>query len=579
MNRVSFIICIVLSLTLSSCAKDFLQKPQSNDVTAAEVFSSRENAMKAIAQAYSDGLRININLNQDSANNYGMEYASLSLISGENMGYRYTWEDPVMISLNGMSATDKDRRIDNYDYNFTAIRRCYTVRDNIDLVPDMTDEEKASVKAEMLTLIAYRYCRMLIQYGGVPIITSVIDFSQRGLVRQPVKDVLKFVIDICDEVANQLPNKWDNANIGRVTKGVALSIKAQALLYCARPLFNTDTPYLQMKNTEDNNLLCMGEGYNKQLWEDAKAAATAVINWAKNESGGCVIINTGDPLNDYGRACAAPNSEEVLLSLQHVREGGYNPRTEGGAANNMSFEQMKQYYTVDGKDQVWPMSPTTSTKEEYITKMNQMEPRYWASATPGGFDCKTNTGNAWQAGPLSRYSSWQGRTNIEHCGRRTKMWYKAEQRDWFNFPIYRLAYFYLALAEAENELGNSAAALEAIKPIRDRAGLPQLTMTAKDDLRKAIQREWAIEFYEENHRLFDVKHWKLADLGNGIIGGDKLAFWFEYIESDRTSWTVDNYTSFTVMSHYKAYWGSNQYLNPFPQSEVNKGELIQNPGY
>ncbi len=561
----------------TSCVSDFLQKPQSNDVTAQEVFSSRENAMTAIAQAYTDGLRINLVLSQDTPNTYGMEYAGLCLISGENMGYRYNWQDPVMISLNGMSATDRNRMIDNYGYNFTAIRRCYTVRDNIDLVPDMTDQEKGYVKAEMMALVAYRYCRMMIQYGGVPIIEGVIDFSQRGMVRKPIKEVLQFIVDICDEVAPALPNKWDTANIGRMTKGAVLSIKAQALLYCARPLFNTDTPYMQMPNG-DNNLICMGEASNDKLWEEARDAAKAVIDWADKESQGCHIINTGDPLNDYGRACAAPNSEEIILALQHYSNGGYDPREEGGAANNMSFEQMRQYYTADGKEQTWPMYPETCTKDEYITKMEQMEPRYWASATPGGFDCRTNTSYDWTAGPLSAASSWEGKTNIEHCGRRTKMWYKAEDRTWFNFPIYRLAYFYLALAEAENELGNLPGALAAIKPIRDRAGLPQLTADDELEMRKAIQREWAIEFYEENDRLFAVKHWKLPDLGNGIIGGEKLAFWFEYGEN-KDSWTVNNYQSFTVKSHYTAFWGENQYLNPFPQSEVNKGELVQNPGY
>lgn len=575
MKRLSYILMILI--LQSSCVSDFLQKPQSNDVTAQEVFSSRENAMTAIAQAYTDALRINIVLRQDGANTYGMEYSGLCLISGENMGYRYNWQDPVMISLNGMSATDRNRMIDNYGYNFTAIRRCYTVRDNIDLVPDMSDTEKAYVKAEMMALVAYRYCRMMIQYGGVPIIRGVIDFEQRGMVRQPVKDVLQFIVDICDTFASTLPNKWDNANIGRMTKGAVLSIKAQALLYCARPLFNTDTPYMQMPNG-NNSLICMGEAYNSKLWEAARDAAQAVIDWADKESQGCHIINTGDPLNDYGRACAAPNSEEIILALQHCSDGGCNPRTEGGAANNMSFEQMRQYYTAKSGEQTWPMYPETCTKDEYITKMEQMEPRYWASATPGGFDCRTNTSYDWTAGPLSAYSSWEGRTNIEHCGRRTKMWYKAENRTWFNFPIYRLAYFYLALAEAENESDNLDGALAAIKPIRDRAGLLQLTASNKTEMRKAIQREWAIEFYEENDRLFAVKHWKLPDLGNGIIGGEKLAFWFEYGET-KNSWTINNYQSFTVKSHYRAFWGENQYLNPFPQSEVNKGELVQNPGY
>lgn len=578
MKRLSYLLITVALLVCQSCSDYFLQKPQSNDVTAAEVFASKENAMTAIAQAYSDGLRINIVLNQDSSNSYGLEYCGICLISGENMGYRYNWQDPVMVSMNGMSATDANRRIDSYDYNFTAIRRCYTVRDNIDMVPDMTAEEKAHVKAEMTALVAYRYCRMLIQYGGVPIIKGVIDFGQRGMVRQPVKDVLDFIITLCNEaMAIGLPDKWDNANIGRMTKGAVLSIKAQALLYCARPLFNTNTPYLQMRSGS-NSLICMGAAPDRELWERARDAAQDVIDWA-NQTGACRIINTGDPLNDYGRACAAPDSEEVILALNHVENGGYDPRTEGGAANNMTYEQLKQYYTVDGKDQTWPISPATGTKDEYITKLEQMEPRYWASATPGGYDCKTNTSYAWTSGPLAWASSWEGRVNIEHCGRRTKMWYKAEGRTWFNFPIYRLAYFYLALAEAENELDNPAAALSALKVIRDRAGLQNITVTDKTALRKAIQREWAIEFYEENDRLFAVKHWKLPDLGNGIIGGDKLAFWFEYDPNNRNSWTINNYVSFTVKSHYTAFWGDNQYLNPFPQNEVNKGELIQNPGY
>ena len=134
------------------------------------------------------------------------------------------------------------------------------------------------------------------------------------------------------------------------------------------------------------------------------------------------------------------------------------------------------------------------------------------------------------------------------------------------------------MAEAENELGHTSEALAAIKPIRERAGLPQLTASDQESLRKAIQREWAIEFFEENDRLFAVKHWKLEDLGNGIIGGEKLAFWFEYGDQ-QTSWTVNNYESYTVRSHYTAFWGDNQYLNPIPQSEVNKGEIVQNPGY
>ncbi len=28
------------------------------------------------------------------------------------------------------------------------------------------------------------------------------------------------------------------------------------------------------------------------------------------------------------------------------------------------------------------------------------------------------------------------------------------------------------------------------------------------------------EFYNENHRYFDIKHWKLENIGTGIVGGE-----------------------------------------------------------
>lgn len=84
----------------------------------------------------------------------------------------------------------------------------------------------------------------------------------------------------------------------------------------------------------------------------------------------------------------------------------------------------------------------------------------------------------------------------------------ADTRDWFEFPLYRLAEFYLNLAEAYNEAGNPAQALQNLNVIRSRAGLPNVTETGQEALRKIVQREWAVEFYEENHRYFDVKHWE-----------------------------------------------------------------------
>lgn len=42
--------------------------------------------------------------------------------------------------------------------------------ENIDKLADMSDRDKAIVKAEMQVLVAFRYVEMLKRYGGVPLV-------------------------------------------------------------------------------------------------------------------------------------------------------------------------------------------------------------------------------------------------------------------------------------------------------------------------------------------------------------------------------------------------------------------------
>lgn len=575
-SYISILLAAVMALATTSCEDYFLEKPMSNDVTAAEVFSSKQNALSAISQAYSRALCMNLVVNKDR--NLCMNEGTLSHISGELNGFKYNWIDAVQISMNGMSASGNNK-IDGFGANYTALRYCYTVIDNIDQVPDMTEQEKENVKGEMYALIAWRYSRMLIQYGGVPVVDGIVDFGNKGIPRSSVKDVMDHIINLCDnEAYPRLADDQPADMKGRLTKAAALCIKAQTLLYCARPLFNTDKPYLSLGGGNDN-LLCLGQPYNEQLWRDAAKAAQAVIDYCA-QGNRYIIVNTGNPFDDYGSAVAAPDSKEVIVSWQGFNGKWFDPRVESGGANSMSYIQLKNYCKLDGTDQTWPEGDEWSDPSVYTSKIEEMEERYWASAVPGGYDAKNNPGdNAWAAKKMAYYSSYEGKNNYEQCGKVCKFWHHAGSRKWFNYPIYRLAYFYLALAEAQNELGEYSKACTALNVTRNRAGLPDINLSDKDALRKAIQREWAVEFYQENNRLFDVKHWKLDDIGNGIIGGDKLGFTFQYKDPNGGCYALKNYTGFKVAVQYKGFWSDNQYLNPFPISEVNKGYIIQNPGY
>ena len=583
-----FILCCCISVFVA-CEKDFLQKPMGSDITVDSIFISRERSLQAITRAYANSLAAGIQVVPwDNGRDYtGMNAGTLSHISGELNSYKFSWEDHYTLQRGGMNAagagSGRALAIDGFRYNWTSIRRCFLVINNIDNVQDMNQTEKNQVKAEMKTLIAYRYQEMFKRYGGVPIVRDAFIGDEEDILlpRATLQEMIDYISELCDEAVQDLPDSYPDNMKGRVTKGVALAIKAEALLFAARPLFNSSTPYLELG--EGNKFICFGN-VSQQRWQDAIAASEATITWARANN--YRIINTGRPLDDFGTAVATPSNAEVLLAYkridQTVDDANYTCRREAGGANGMSFYLLKKFYAEDGTDIDWP-EPEDGVEypySHYRERIDRMEARYKASASGAGMNAWNNpNSDAWNSQSLGGYSTWAGQAQTEACGRRTKFWYMAGTRTWFEFPIYRLAEFYLNLAEAYNEVGNPTKSLENLNVIRNRAGLPDITETDQNRLRDIVRREWAIEFYEEGHHVFDIKHWNIPDIGDGIIGGPKYTLFYFYIPGRTWARWDYEYTGYTVREIYRGYWQPNQLLCPFPQVEVNKGYLVQNPGY
>ena len=111
--------------------------------------------------------------------------------------------------------------------------------------------------------------------------------------------------------------------------------------------------------------------------------------------------------------------------------------------------------------------------------------------------------------------------------------------------------------------------------VHNRAGLPSINETDQSALREIIKREKALEFFHENHRYYDVKHWKDKDIAN-IIGGPKRELQFHVTANSGVKDVVISYWDAVA---YETYWNPKMYLEPFPQNEINKGIIHQNPGY
>ena len=570
---------MIAMVLFASCEKKFLEMPISNTTTVDTVFSTTTNAEQAIADVYQKTLCQGLPYKMDYDNWNAMIQSNLS---GE-LTYGFSWTLAQTMLINGYNANGTSEDMDGFNNNYSAIRRAWLVYENIDKVHDktMTDDYKATIKAEMKALIAYRYEQMLIAYGGVPMVAKSMSSSEDlNVKRSSVKLVLDSITTWCDQAAQVLPSVWEDKWTGRMTKAAALSVKAKALMYAARPLFNTDKPYMDFGSNSE--LLCLGNT-DANRWATAATAAEAVITEAEGNANIGIINSAGDgvmntaaqALIDYGTATSTPANKEVILAFKAaVNTTGFNvfmnPRTNWQAYGNvLTTNFLENYSKQDGTDQVWPKAGTVAAFSDYTTRMNDMEARFKASFQGTGIDSWNNPGDANWAWSKIFQGGYSG------CAQSVKFWYKAGTRTWFDFPIFRLAAFYLSAAEAYNEMNQQTQALARLNVVRLRAGLPAVTETNQAALRKIIQREWAVEFCGENYRLHDVKHWKLDNIGNGILGGSIRAFLY----NDGSAALATANKNYEDRQRYIAFWSAKQFLNPIPQSEVNKGIIIQNPGY
>jgi hypothetical protein len=175
-----------------------------------------------------------------------------------------------------------------------------------------------------------------------------------------------------------------------------------------------------------------------------------------------------------------------------------------------------------------------------------------------------------------------------------------------NWSYMRLAEVHLIYAEALNEVGRTAEALEQLNQTRRRVGLPDMTeellqanqgfktlpnytepLIGNAQLREEILDERAREFCFEEVRWFDIIRWKREDVFKKTL----YKVHFDYISGGQSTANGEwvsydgmkfNYSDPEPME--PRVWANNfspkWYFSAFPPKEINKGYgLVQNPGW
>jgi hypothetical protein len=631
-------------IQLSSCRR-VLEQPEGSVITLDSVFTNPDNAMRALFNAYAtcvvngfltgdggsglsdagnfDGLLL-------AASDEGDQFGTGGRSNAFNAG---TWgpanQDEFAIGRVTQGIRNASIFIEN------AGRVPFINTGVFNWTPQLRDQTIGEAKV----LRAMMHYEMMIRYGGIPIISEVpkvVIVNEGGInravvtpsgTRQSLQRVIDFIVQSCDEAIAVLPDTYPDAELGRITKGAALSLKAVTLLHAASPLFNSPTPYLSFGNND--SLIHLG-GYDAERWRTAANANKAVIDWAQANGYELLDDATLGKAESYNHATGAAidprNREIILFDHSHGQQAGGANIVRWGCPIYFSWGNtvmalpinfiQKTFRDVNGNDVVIPANGTYTQLKDI---MRRMEPRFQAVAWwPGSRYTNTGLMNNQGGNDTAKFLYRRGGINqpFVQTGAGPQLLGNGvpngiHQKKFINlvnanngrvdlyWPIFRLAEFYLNYAEALNEIepGNPAI-VSALNVIRTRGGLPLLqpgnsTFDAiagnQTLMRNYIRRERSIELYGEEHRFFDVRRWKIAGEEGVMKGQFQRIFLYENgtgtytapttAMNQATRVTNDNRLSFRVENFETRVWEDKMYLYPFPQGEINKGFLIQNPGW
>lgn len=604
-----YIPVLLLSLAFSACSK-YLDVVPKEFVREDDIWSDPRNADRALATLYSaqTGLQQDIDAIGDEAKNH----------------YEDAWQ-PI---FNSGSWGITNNPMDGWS-RYVDIRRANQFIANIEQVKLQGDDQisyyqprLSRYKAEARVLRAEFYFDLYKRYGGVPVITTVLDLNEEGSTMMPrnaADEVVDFMAKECDTAATELPLQYPDNELGRMTKGAALALKSRILSYAASPLFNGNTWYAGIKNNDGKQLF--NPVYDKEKWKKAADAAKAVLDLGVYSM---YNPNPSNPVDNYARLFYTREWNETIIPYStpdnYVYEAFHLPggRDIGGGGfmaplqgmvdsyemnNGYPINEPGSGYTASG---FWSGQLWDATRFVDVTGVSNMyknrDPRFYASIF--------FTGGVWVYDRINRQlkfyywgnsqarsDGWDNPGTHPETGYNIRKWNTPEINlragtgtAHRNYPIIRLPEIYLNYAEALNEYLEkpSAEVYNAINAVRDRVSMPHLPIIpsdyTKEGMRKRIQNENRVEFAFEGHRFWDERRWLIGtEMENGPVYGLNARPSVAELQAtglDPNSEEAGKAVFYKVVKVQDRVFLRKHYLMPIGKAELDKNpNLVQNYGW
>lgn len=549
---------------IAACKKNFLTVTPTDRVSEEAILAD-----SALFENYVYARYVGIRLQEKEADGTnpgfgrGFEYAMWSSLTDESI---YNNDDNTWLVQRGLLAPENTGIAGTiWGRSYRGIRDCNFAITNIDKVT-MSDAHKNRLQGELKFIRAYRYHDLIRNYGGIILmgdkVTNLSDNMQDEslFTRASIKESIDYAVAQLDEAAALLPVNNDNTwALGRATKGAALALKARLLLYAASPLYAAGT------------------------WQAAVTAAQAVIGL--NKYG----IYTGG----YGNMFLINDNNEVIFERLYTKNANHThleiangPNGYGGWGGNLPLQNLVDDYEMDnGKPITDPTSGYDPQKpfagrdkrfyETVLYNGANYRERTIETFIPGGKDSRDGR-DFWNSSKTGYYL----KKFMNDAYPLQSPWGNAGFQPWIYI---RYAEVLLNFAEAANEAygpdvvpgGSMLSARTAVNLVRQRPGVDMPALAAgmsQIQMREAIRRERRVELAFEEHRFYDVRRWKIAEVTENVpaIGMEAL----------KTASTI-TYDTILALTNPGRKFDVKHYWLPIPRAEIqaSNNKIEQNSGY
>lgn len=475
----------------------------------------------------------------------------------------------VHINYNKGGQYPTENQSGKWGYMYKKIRAINLFFSKIDEVQG--DEAIISrLKGEMHFMRAYYYSELVNLFGGVPIITQVFDLaSDYAVDKNTYEETIDFIVSEADLASEILPVSYDSNNTGRATKGAAMALKAQQLLYAASPLYNNgnyNAEKLALAKTAHEELFNL-DAYSLYAPDDYR---NIFLDYNNSE----IIFAKYTPDDFY---IDRENSMSRDLGINSIH----------GYSAYVPLQQLvDQYEVINGDQTVIPATyndsgrlVTTSSLYNDQNPYVNRDPRFYANILfdgalyRGNNEVETFVGG--KDSPQALSEGWNASKSGYYVRKFTK-----EEVDVFSDPpteeimwiVYRLSEFYLNQAEILFELGETDSfgrdAKWYVNQIRGRnnVNMPEYDAVNRD----IIRHERRVELSFEGNRYYDVRRWEIYE---DALQNQHLGIKIEKQDDGSKTYevfAVDNMVIFDPKIYYI----------PIPSVETNKAsQLGQSPGW